>query len=377
MPYEQILHVLVILLLPPLLQGVINRTKAWWAGRQGAPLLQPYYDLWRLVRKGSVFSPTTTWVFRAAPVINFAAVALAALMVPLVGDDTPVSFTGDLIFFAYALGLARFFNKQQDNVTEKYDEKCVLGTADYLAPEQAVSNIVDVRADIYSLGGTLYFMLTGQVPFPDGTIAAKLVAHQREEPRPVEEFRSDVPDGVLDVLRRMMAKNPAHRYQEPMEVAEALAEWAEAPVDPPPDREMPSLCPLVRALAAPPGPEQPNGTGTNPSLVRVLFDPGRGVFSRVTGSSAEMRQSRAGSNPRAKLNAPANGPVSTSRTNTAPTAPLPPRQADAPPVRRRPLLIVAIAVAVALLFVGSLVVAYQLGKGNREPGPATSAIRTT
>ena len=90
-----------------------------------------------------------------------------------------------------------------------------------------------------------------------------------------------------------------------------------------------------------------------------------------------MRQSRAGSNPRAKLNAPANGPVSTSRTNTAPTAPLPPRQADAPPVRRRPLLIVAIAVAVALLFVGSLVVAYQLGKGNREPGPATSAIRTT
>ncbi len=87
------------------------------------------------------------------------------------------------------MGLARFFNKQQDSVTEKYDDKCVLGTADYLAPEQAVSNIVDMRADIYSLGGTLYFMLTGQTPFPDGTIAAKLVAHQTQEPRPVEAFR--------------------------------------------------------------------------------------------------------------------------------------------------------------------------------------------
>ena len=100
------------------------------------------------------------------------------------------------------MGLARFFNKQQDSVTEKYDDKCVLGTADYLAPEQAVSNMVDIRADIYALGGTLYFMLTGQTPFPDGTIAAKLVAHQTREPRPVESFRSDVPAGLLAVLAK-------------------------------------------------------------------------------------------------------------------------------------------------------------------------------
>ncbi|HXD88054.1 MAG TPA: serine/threonine-protein kinase, partial [Urbifossiella sp.] len=73
------------------------------------------------------------------------------------------------------MGLARFFNKQQDSVTEKYDDKCVLGTADYLAPEQAVSNTVDIRADIYGLGGTFYFMLTGKTPFPEGTIASKLM----------------------------------------------------------------------------------------------------------------------------------------------------------------------------------------------------------
>src|SRR4051812_2886493 len=137
------------------------------------------------------------------------------------------------------MGLARFFNKSQDSVTEKYDEKCVLGTADYLAPEQAVSSNVDIRADIYSLGGTLYFLLTGQTPFPDGTIAAKLVAHQTRDPKPVESFRKDVPPGILAVLRQMLAKDPGERFQNPIEVADALAEWAERPIDPPPAREMP------------------------------------------------------------------------------------------------------------------------------------------
>src|SRR3954471_9740033 len=133
------------------------------------------------------------------------------------------------------MGLARFFNKPADSVTEKYDQNCVLGTADYLAPEQAVSNQVDIRADVYSLGGTMYFMLTGQTPFPDGTIAAKLVAHQSKEPKPVESFRSDVPPGILEVLRKMMSKSMEDRYQQPIEVAEALSEWADTPVAPPPD----------------------------------------------------------------------------------------------------------------------------------------------
>ena len=302
------------------------------------------------------------------------------------------------------MGLARFFNKQQDNVTEKYDDKCVLGTADYLAPEQAVSNIVDVRADIYSLGGTLYFMLTGQTPFPDGTIAAKLVAHQTRHPQPVEDFRSDVPAGVLAILRKMLQKNPADRYQEPMEVAEALAEWAEEPLGPPPDREMPALCPLVRALAAPPAVDR-SGTGINPPLARVLFGPGRGVFSRGTGSSAKLRQQRGAdtgatasnaafpaagsgaSNPRSKPGTPANGPVSTGRASASPTAPIPSRAGTGstaakrrpaapapapapPPARRRTWLIVAVALVAAAVFGAGLVAAYQLGKGNKESGPA-------
>ena len=102
-------NIAVALLLPPLLLGIITRTKAVFAGRAGAPLLQPYHDLVKLFRKGSVFSRTTTWVFRAGPVVGLATVALAALLVPLGGGAPVVAFEGDVILFAYLLGLGRFF----------------------------------------------------------------------------------------------------------------------------------------------------------------------------------------------------------------------------------------------------------------------------
>ncbi|ADI83581.1 respiratory chain complex I subunit 1 family protein [Geobacter sulfurreducens] len=104
-----IIHLLLAILMPPLLLGVIVKTKAAFAGRVGAPLLQPYYDIARLLRKGSVFSDTTTWVFRAGPVVTLAAPAVAALLVPLGNHPAPVSFAGDMILFAYLFGLARFF----------------------------------------------------------------------------------------------------------------------------------------------------------------------------------------------------------------------------------------------------------------------------
>ena len=146
------------------------------------------------------------------------------------------------------MGLARFFNDKNDNLTAKYDDKCVLGTADYLAPEQAISNVVDIKADIYALGGTFYFMLTGQSPVPEGTIAQKLVFQQTQHPKPVTAFRSDVPPEMLEVLDKMLRKDPNDRYQTPLEVAEALAPWTEEPIPPPPDHEMPDLCPAVLAL---------------------------------------------------------------------------------------------------------------------------------
>ena len=106
---DYLIHSLLIICMPPLLFGVINRTKAAYAGRTGAPLLQPYYDLFRLLRKGSVFSSTTTWVFRAGPLITLAATLTAALMIPLGNHAPPLSFNGDMILFVYLLALGRFF----------------------------------------------------------------------------------------------------------------------------------------------------------------------------------------------------------------------------------------------------------------------------
>ncbi len=108
-------------------------------------------------------------------------------------------------------------------------EGVVLGTPDFMAPEQArQAHQVDIRADIYSLGCTLYYLLTGQVPFPGGSMLQKLMKHQLETPRPVQALRPEVPAEVAAVLRTMMAREPKHRYQQPAEAAAALRGAASA-----------------------------------------------------------------------------------------------------------------------------------------------------
>ena len=183
------------------------------------------------------------------------------------------------------MGLAKFFDQKHDNVTEKFDNNSVLGTADYLAPEQAVSNVVDIRADIYALGGSLYYMLTGQPPFPEGTIAAKLMAHQTREPRPVTEFRKDVPAELLAVLRKMMAKRPEDRYKTPHELLEAMARWTGFPVPRPPDNEMPELCPAVLALAGHATERVKAAAGKTGTASRLGLAGGAGLSRSFTPSS--------------------------------------------------------------------------------------------
>jgi serine/threonine protein kinase len=121
-------------------------------------------------------------------------------------------------------GLSRFVLEQQtEDVPRLTTAHVVLGTPDYMAPEQArESRAADIRSDIYSLGCTLYHMLTGQPPFPKGTATEKLAFHMTGTPRPIEELRPDVPDSLANVINRMMARDPAARYQSPAEVAEAL-----------------------------------------------------------------------------------------------------------------------------------------------------------
>ena len=102
-------HLTIILVCSPALWGVIGKTKAFFTGRQGPPLFQPYYDIAKLLRKGCVYSTTTTWIFRAAPMITLAAVLVSGLLMPLGGGKAPLPFWGDVILFAYLFGLARFF----------------------------------------------------------------------------------------------------------------------------------------------------------------------------------------------------------------------------------------------------------------------------
>jgi WD40 repeat protein len=129
-------------------------------------------------------------------------------------------------------GLAALRVDCEDGVTA---EQAVMGTPDFMAPEQAEdARRADVRSDVYSLGCTLFYLLAKQVPYPAETPMQKILAH-RERPLPaITEFRSDVPPGLVQVLGRLLGKRPEERYATPAEVAEALRPFAQP--EPQPER---------------------------------------------------------------------------------------------------------------------------------------------
>ncbi|HZZ81582.1 MAG TPA: protein kinase [Gemmataceae bacterium] len=133
----------------------------------------------------------------------------------------------------------------------------IMGTPDYMAPEQATdSSRADIRADIYSLGCTLYYLLAGQPPFAGETSRDKVYAQKFEEPTPIVTRRSDVSAELAAVLEKMMAKNPDARYQTPAEVVKALAPFAKptpvsAPVPEPKKTPVPATAPAAPEMAAP------------------------------------------------------------------------------------------------------------------------------
>jgi serine/threonine protein kinase/WD40 repeat protein len=134
-------------------------------------------------------------------------------------------------------GLARFVSEHSTGAGLTV-QGVVMGTPDYIAPEQADdARQADIRADIYSLGCTLYFLLTGQPPFPKGTAMQKILAHLEQEPLAVSVFRDDAPAELLEILHRMMAKRASQRYQTPMEVVRALTPFVRG--QPPPPSEGP------------------------------------------------------------------------------------------------------------------------------------------
>jgi formate hydrogenlyase subunit 4 len=104
-----VIQVILLLVASPLVLGVITKTKALVAGRRGPPLLQLYFDFRKLLRKGTVLSSTTTWVFLAGPAVAIVVPLLASLLLPLAGARAPIAFAGDLVVFVYLFALSRFF----------------------------------------------------------------------------------------------------------------------------------------------------------------------------------------------------------------------------------------------------------------------------
>jgi serine/threonine protein kinase len=144
------------------------------------------------------------------------------------------------------MGLARFFQDDQDTLTKEHSQASILGTADYLSPEQAMnSHDVDIRTDIYSLGATMYFLLTARRPYEGKELPQKLLLRHVADPPGVREFRPEVPEALEAMLLKMMAREREQRYQTTADVIEALAPWTQTPIPPPAEEEMPRFCRAV------------------------------------------------------------------------------------------------------------------------------------
>ena len=105
-----IANILIVLIFPFIALGIIKKTKAFWSGRKGVNILQPLWDFIRLMKKGAVYSDTTSWVFKFAPIVSLTTVVFAALFVPLINGVAVINIPFAFIIFAYVLGLGKFFS---------------------------------------------------------------------------------------------------------------------------------------------------------------------------------------------------------------------------------------------------------------------------
>jgi len=218
-----------------------NIVQAFDVGQEGTwhCIVMEYVEginLHRLVTKFGALSEV-----RAAHYISQSALGLQCIMTSgLVHRDLKpgnLLLNRENVIKVLDLGLARFMDQRADDLTRNMDDEQVLGTADFISPEQALhSHDVDIRADIYSLGMTFYFLLTGQLPFKATTVAGKLMSHQTKMPKALLSRRPDVSPELDAIITKMIQKRPSARFTTPQEVVEALLPWTNVPL-PMPDVE--------------------------------------------------------------------------------------------------------------------------------------------
>lgn len=234
-----------------------NVVQAFDVGQEGNwhCIVMEYVDgvnLHRLITRYGVLSEV-----RAAHYISQAAAGLQCIMTAgLVHRDLKpgnLVLAKDNTVKVLDLGLARFLDQRSDDLTRQMDDETVLGTADFISPEQALhSHDVDIRADIYSLGMSFYFLLTGRFPFKDQTVAGKLMAHQTRMPKALLSRRPDVSPQLDEIITKMIQKKPSQRYATPQEVVDALDPWTQVPLPLPDPEWFTSVSGMFPALPATP-----------------------------------------------------------------------------------------------------------------------------
>lgn len=182
------------------------------------------------------------------------------------------------------LGLTEFFPKRYDNETKFFNEKHLRATAAFLAPELGLGDSADLRADIYSLGATFYFLLSGQELFPTGSLAQILLAHQRREPTHLSELRPEIPEGMVQIVHQMIAKNPDDRYSSMSEIVTALARYNEQHTPPPSQALTPTAIDRARTMT---GPAHPGNADKPPRNLLPYVFIGGGILT-IAGLIAAM-----------------------------------------------------------------------------------------
>jgi len=225
------------------------------------------------------------------------------------------------------MGLVRMTQTDdaRSNSASLTQEGSIVGTPDYIAPEQARNaHRVDIRADLYSLGGTFYYLLTGMPPFPDGSAIEKLLMHQLDEPKHITLVRPDVPAEVAAIVHKLLAKFPKDRHQTPAELAEVLGNL-KTPA-PAPARVTPT--PLVVQRTDVPRREPPPHTPVG--LSRTAVDPRSEITPLMTPDHGDTlhrapppRQQAAPPPPAAPARAPAPPPAAATTPNRSGNTPPP------------------------------------------------------